>query len=276
MTELEGIFSALWADYAAFNPRAKKIYDLIFAREKKNNPLLERLSNDHIALRTYNRSPIGLKQISSLFEKYGYEKKGDYVFEDKKLFAWHLEHADKNLPKIFISELECEKLSSFVLETAIQVTKAVDSKKAAHESLLWSGRPWPAEHSVYQKLLKESEYAAWLYAFGFRANHFTISVNDLQTFSGLTELNEFIVANGFELNSAGGIIKGTPQLFLEQSSTMAEKAQVIFDDGQFQIPSCYYEFALRHKLPSGKLYQGFVTASADKIFESTDVISQKR
>ena len=41
----------------------------------------------------------------------GYEEKGDYVFEKKKLIAKHYEHTDKTLPKVFISELLVEQLS---------------------------------------------------------------------------------------------------------------------------------------------------------------------
>ncbi|MGL4837356.1 MAG: DUF1338 domain-containing protein, partial [Shewanella sp.] len=36
-------------------------------------------------------------------------------------------------------------------------------------------------------------------------------------------------------------------------------------------PSCFYEFALRYPKANGELYTGFVAASADKIFESTNV-----
>jgi hypothetical protein len=72
------------------------------------------------------------------------------------------------------------------------------------------------------------------------------------------------------LNKAGGVIKGTPEQFLEQSSTMAVPVHVKFTDGTFEIPGCYYEFAKRYALPNGKLYTGFVAASADKIFESTN------
>jgi len=35
------------------------------------------------------------------------------------------------------------------------------------------------------------------------------------------------------------------------------------------VPTCYYEFAKRYPGPDGKLFPGFVAASADKIFEST-------
>ena len=51
---------------------------------------------------------------------------------------------------------------------------------------------------------------------------------------------------------------------------MADKAGVEMNGETVQIPSCFYEFAQRYELPDGKLYQGFVAASADKIFESTN------
>ena len=65
-------------------------------------------------------------------------------------------------------------------------------------------------------------------------------------------------------------IKGSPEELLEQSSTMADRAEVAFSDQTVSIPSCFYEFALRYPKPDGELYTGFVAASADKIFESTD------
>lgn len=65
-------------------------------------------------------------------------------------------------------------------------------------------------------------------------------------------------------------MKGSPDVRLEQSSTMADKVSVTFSDGNQQIPGGFYEFAKRYPLPDGTLYQGFVEASADKIFESTD------
>ncbi len=60
-------------------------------------------------------------------------------------------------------------------------------------------------------------------------------------------------------------------MLLEQSSTLADEAVAEFTDGDQLIPSCFYEFALRYAMPNGKLYTGFVAASADKIFESTNV-----
>ena len=107
-------------------------------------------------------------------------------------------------------------------------------------------------------------------SFGFRANHFTISINDLNSFDKLAAFNDFLKTNDFTLNKSGGEIKGSPQLFLEQSSTLADAVEIDFADGKQMIPSCYYEFAKRYPLADGTLYQGFVAQSADKIFESTD------
>lgn len=51
---------------------------------------------------------------------------------------------------------------------------------------------------------------------------------------------------------------------------MADKIAVVFSDTTVEIPSCFYEFALRYPKANGELYTGFVAASADKIFESTN------
>ncbi|MFB6258856.1 MAG: TraB/GumN family protein [Flavobacteriales bacterium] len=81
---------------------------------------------------------------------------------------------------------------------------------------------------------------------------------------------ELLRDNGFELNTSGGEVKGSPDVFLEQSSTMANDVEVEFTDGTYEIPFCYYEFARLYEKPDGEMYQGFVAKSADKIFESTD------
>lgn len=269
-TPIQSLFENLWVDYTAFNPRAKRIYDLILEREKKTDSSVQELVNDHVALRTFNHPKIGVTALGALFEKHGYQAKGEYKFEEKKLFARHYEHQDQTLPKVFISELEVEKFSPLVKEVAAAVADLVSMDDVGQESFLWSRRKWPADFKTYQKLLDESEYAAWMYAFGYRSNHFTISVNHLKSFSDLQSLNEFVRSHGYSLNQSGGEIKGTPEQLLEQSSTLAEPAQVEFTDGVHEIPACYYEFARRYSGSDGKLYQGFIAASADKIFESTN------
>ncbi len=105
--------------------------------------------------------------------------------------------------------------------------------------------------------------------FGYRPNHFTVFINHLKKFSDIVFLNNYLKDQGFKLNSSGGEVKGSKDVCLEQSSTLANNIEVSFDDGKLTIPACYYEFAKRYPMKNGELYQGFVAASADKIFEST-------
>ena len=76
---------------------------------------------------------------------------------------------------------------------------------------------------------------------------------------------------GFKRNTSGGESKGGKEVCLAQSSTMADSSEVAFADATVSIPSCFYEFAQLYKMNNGEYYQGFVAASADKIFESTNV-----
>lgn len=84
-------------------------------------------------------------------------------------------------------------------------------------------------------------------------------------------VNNTLKQMGFTLNSAGGEIKGSADVLLEQSSTIADKIEVEVTDMTLTIPSCSYKFALRYPKANGELYSGFVAASADKMFESTNV-----
>jgi len=259
------LFAALWKDYINRNPHASKVHQL-FSDEN------ETILNDHIAFRTFNHPRVNVDQLAKFFIAYGYEEKDTYDFPVKKLFAKHYEHKDPTAPKVFISELLTQHFSPELQAHVNQCVDAIPDDVLNSEKFLTSGTYWqPLSYATYQKLLAESEYAAWMYAFGFCANHFTVNINAFKKFKEISDVNEFLIAHHFKLNASGGLVKGTPADYLEQSSTMAEEVEVKFSEGNFKIPSCYYEFAKRYTLQNGKLYTGFVAASADKIFESTDV-----
>ncbi|HEU4789538.1 MAG TPA: DUF1338 domain-containing protein [Flavobacterium sp.] len=260
------LLSKLWEQYAEITPSAKKIHTLL---EEKGETIL----NDHIAIRTFNDKRVNISVLEKIFLNVGYEARGEYVFESKKLFAKHYEHTtDKDAPRIFISELELEKCSESLQKTVKKLLDDCDPNEFNHPELALNSTFWKSNsQAIYKSLLEESEYAAWMYIYGFRANHFTINVNALKHFEKLEELNAFLEESGWKLNASGGKIKGTPEQFLEQSSTLADLHTINFEEGSFEIPSCYYEFALRYAMADGNLYQGFVASSADKIFESTDV-----
>ncbi|GIR11240.1 MAG: hypothetical protein CM15mP22_6600 [Gammaproteobacteria bacterium] len=48
-----------------------------------------------------------------------------------------------------------------------------DNKSFVNDGLLMGGRKWEIDYEKYIELSKESEYAAWLYVWGFCPNHFT-------------------------------------------------------------------------------------------------------
>lgn len=263
--ELKNIFDRLWKDYSDQNPSVKKIYDL-FLNEG------EEVVNDHIAFRTLNYPEISIEVLAKPFTSVGYMPKGEYSFKDKHLFARHYENpAEEMAPRVFISQLILKECSSFMQETFRNLVSKCDPEKFMSGDLIFSGTFFdPLSYDIYLKLREESEYAAWFYVFGFRANHFTVSINSLRKFDNILKVNDLIKSNGFILNKSGGEIKGTPADLLQQSSTMADIVSIKFREGKFDIPSCYYEFAQRYPGSDGKLYGGFNAGSADKIFESTD------
>lgn len=258
----EQIFETLWEQYAANNPSAYKIHRLFESRG-------EHIVNDHVAFRTFNDPRVGIDKLSQPFLKAGYIEAGDYHFPKKKLFARHFEL--EGFPRVFISELLLEEFSDDLRKEIRTLIDKVPEQVFASPKLIHSGSVFgKISYQLYEKLRKESEYAAWVAVYGYRANHFTVSINHLNQFNSIQRVNDFLKENGFMLNSSGGEVKGTPEQLLEQSSTLADTISVEFEEGVFEIPSCYYEFARRHPDKSGKLFSGFIAGSADKIFESTD------
>ena len=261
----ETIFIRLWNDYITQNPSAGKIYRL-FLKEG------EQVVNDHIAFRTLDYPEINIDVIAKPFLSEGYVPKGEYFFKEKHLYARHFEsEKDKNAPRIFISQLILSECSDHVRNHLNEDKWKKDHRLLSPEELIFSGSLYsPLSFAVYNSLREESEYAAWFYVFGFRANHFTVSINSLKKYKNITAVNEFLKRNGFVLNSSGGEIKGTPGDLLQQSSTLADNIAVNFIEGTIEVPCCYYEFAQRYPDQNGKLYNGFIAKSADRIFESTD------
>ncbi len=257
---IEQTFENMWLDYLALNPDALKIYQLLAKQDD--------VVNDHVAFRTFGLPGIRVEDIAQPLIDAGYEEIQSYHFEKKKLRAKHYAHP--NMPLVFISELIVEEFSLEVQTMIKQLVSQLDTNKTFQSEFLYSGRSWTLSSEVYNRLLKESEYAAWVAAFGYRPNHFTVSINHLKNFDDIKSVNRFLQDNGFLLNSVGGEIKGNPEAFLEQSSTLANSVDVEFSDTTKNIPCCFYEFALRHPLANGNLFRGFVASSADKIFESTD------
>lgn len=297
------VFEKLWANYTTLVVDARTIEQSLRSKGDIWN-------EDHVAFRTLPGEHTGKHVLQAVFEALGYKRRDPYHFEDKQLDAFWLEPPgtkDKKCadtaPKVFVSELMLPKFAQdfqdIVRDATAQIrtspvvkiqslshlaqkgdAKAADELVAECVAFLSSGAPWTRPTvAQYERLRKDSEYAAWTLIFGFNINHFTVSVQLMNTFKDIHGLNDHITKDlKIPMNTTGGLTKGTPDLLLEQSSTLAVQMPVLFQDGLKTLPYAFVEFAYRYP-QSGcqhdgfwhSYYQGFVTNNADKIFESTNL-----
>lgn len=258
-------FATLWQDYIEVTPQAEQIRQLFLQTDPA-------VINDHVAFRTFSDTPLCLDNLAPLILGMGYQVQGHYAFEAKKLRATSFIHPDPTVPKVFISELERHKLSADAQAILKPYCDQIQ-EQALEPRVFWSGRHWNVPSwADYSQLLEESEYAAWLLVMGIRVNHFTVSVDLLESTNSIHGVLQRVEDAGFAINESGGRVKGVPSDLLEQGSTLADRIAVTFADGDsHSVASCFYEFAKRHLDAEGRLYQGFIAANADKIFESTNV-----
>jgi hypothetical protein len=262
-------FQDAWNPYLELAPAAAQVLSLLESRN-------EAIINDHVAIRTFDLPQMGVLALGKIFEKLGYVQNPEPMFfPEKKLRAFYWQHPNSDLPKVFISELLLDQveptLREFILATISPSLPRLSAQIANQDLFALLEPSWNTpHHSEIERLAHSSEYAFWTLCFGLRINHYTVSWNALKTFASLGELNALLLENGIDLNSSGGLIKGSPNEYLEQSSTVAQKVLWKFaGNEEHLVPGCYTEFARRYPLPSGELFHGFVPKSADRIFEST-------
>lgn len=280
---------------ALFEPYKKSVTDV----NKVSEALVQKgiitsqseIVNDHIAFRTLGIPNLGIASFEKIFLHYGYKKKDYYFFEKKQLNAYWYSPPHPKFPRIFISELRVADQSQEVQNTIKKYTNAItidpvdeldldnpEQVGAFFYKSLWD-LPTLAD---YNALAASSEYAAWVIYNRYYLNHYTISVHELKDgYNTLKEFNAFLSEIDIKLNDSGGIIKTSNDGLLKQSSTVAKMVNATFADGeQLHISGSYVEFAERLALPEFKNIvpknlkrnqrrDGFESANADKIFEST-------
>ncbi|KAK9865024.1 hypothetical protein WJX84_002089 [Apatococcus fuscideae] len=233
-------------------PAAVTICSLLQALSAEGAPVIF----DHIAFRTIQAPGFGIDSIATVFTDFGYERRDQLDFPSKNIRAFWYSPPDPNskLPRIFISELKVEKLSqkaqSIIGKYLPRAGKA--GGRYAAFCAATGVIPWGIMDSDdYDSLLEESEYAAWTLTNGYAVNHTTVAVHRLQGWEGgLNKVNEEMTNRGFPLNLQGGVVKTSPDGFLLQSATVAERVPVSFSDGSNALlPGAYIEFAERMVLP---------------------------
>ncbi|MEX2500792.1 MAG: DUF1338 domain-containing protein [Trueperaceae bacterium] len=251
----------------------------------------EAIQNDHVAFRTMGVPHLGIASLEKIFLHHGYQRRDAYRFDGKKLDAFWYAPPDPRLPRIFISELRVPDLSdraraivhAYTDEVTSDPVDALDLDDAtAVDGFLHSGLWRLPSHDDFVALSEESEYAAWVIYNRYYLNHFTVSVHTLPDgYDTVPAFNDWLEGHGFQLNSAGGKVKTSPDGLLRQSSTVAEMIDATFAGGDVHaISGSYVEFAERRPLPEfahlpkhdltrEMRREGFEAGNADKIFEST-------
>jgi hypothetical protein len=274
------------------------VLDGLMARYRANVPDVGAIADAMIRegiIRTLGVRHLGIASLEKVFLHYGYRRRDLYDFPAKKVTAFWYEPPDPAPPRIFISELRVDDLTSgaqsvirsYVGEVTADPIEAIDLDDGAavveflHRPL-WRTPAW----RDYERLLAESEYAAWVIYNRYYLNHFTMAVHSLPAGCDTIEsFNRFLERNGFKLNDSGGKAKTSADGKLIQSSTVAAMVEADFPDGRggtetHLISGSYVEFAERKALdafahlPANEIRrehrrEGFEATSADKIFEST-------
>ena len=288
MEALDKILEALFTPYRERVPDVGKIIKAMLTEGIIKHE--SDIENDHVAFRTLGVPNLGIASFEKIFLHYGYTKEDPYFFAKKKLDAYWYSPPEPKYPRVFISELRVGDLSlasqqlihKFTSPLTSDPVDEIDLDNPSQVGAFFHRPLWSLPTlSEYEALAAESEYAAWVIYNRYYLNHYTISVHQLDQYATLEKFNAFLNSIGIVLNSAGGIIKISPDGLLRQSSSVAEMIDATFSCGTtLAIPGSYVEFAERLVLPEFQHLpieqlkrfhrrEGFEAGNADKIFEST-------
>ena len=239
------LLDLLWTRYAAEVPFARTFAGLA------GGPL----RNDHIALRSLARPGEGIELFARLFERLGWARAGAYTFPDTHLSAIYLAHPE-GLPRVFVSELHAERLSSEAQRVLAALPEAPPAPESTEALADWFCAPPPPHEAELLALERESQYGAWLLAFGRKVNHFTGAVDDVEAWQ------RRMLEAGVPMKRD---IEGEPGGVLRQTATRAAPVTIALADGRTrEWPYAYFEIAQR--APG---FDGFLGPQARALFDMT-------
>ena len=291
------LFGALWDTYLDRVPPARRYVELVAE-------LGGQVINDHVAFRSLNvampTQPAGAEACIKLFTRLGYRQAGAYAFGATHLAAWHLEHADEALPKIFISQLEADDIDPKTAAMIRENVERADAKFADFAELMraieegeeaeappeqvagklagFFGRPWlPPARSAVEAVSRLSQYGAWTLLHGNAVNHFTSLINAQQiaAWPDIETTVQGLLDAGVPMKDS---IEGAADSPLRQSSTQAARGKFAVTEadgsiGEIDWTYAYYEFAQRGEIvdPSGarRRFNGFLGEQTTGLFEMT-------
>lgn len=286
------------AKYKLYTPSIEKVEDILKLRYTEYTP-------DHIAFRTF--SHVGGMNIFKTHILNDYITMDTYNFPEKHIIGTWFKpiNENDNLPRLFISELQCNKLSKstqhlikqFVNDKHYQIG-LINNSQSVMDTFLnhnyhrnnnnlsstqqISCPPQSLSYNNYQIVKQESEYAAWTLLHGNKINHIGISLDTinkhLPQIISLKALNDVLLENNLIIHVDNNkSIHTSKDCLLDQCSLIADKITMTFHDNNdnntptvtCNVSGGFVEFIHRKK---GR--DGFEESNANKIFESTSNIKQ--
>src|SRR5882724_800193 len=240
---LDLVLEGLMRRYRERVPDVQAILDAMHTERIIHNPA--EIENDHIAFRSLGIPHLGIASLEKIFLHLGYTKRDYYYFPEKKLDAWWYAPPADHYPRIFLSQLRVQDLSSAAQSIINRYTGPITADPVdtldltsgpALDQFLHSSL-WPLPTLAdYEILAAGSEYAAWVIYNRYYLNHFTISVHNLPAgYNTVEKFNAFLERKGFTLNNAGGKIKQSPDGLLLQSATVAKMIEASFAHGETKL-----------------------------------------
>lgn len=192
---------------------------------------------------------------SRVFERLGWRAAGQYTFPETHLSAIHMSHPE-GLPRVFISELHAERLSPEAQRHLAALPADPPAPTSLEALAEWFSAPPPPAEADLLALERESQYGAWLLAFGRKVNHFTGAVEDVERWQ------RRMLEAGIPMKRD---IEGEPGSPLRQTATRAAPVALRLQEGHSRDwPYAYFEIAQRS---SG--FDGFLGSQARALFDMT-------
>lgn len=256
---IESILDRLWSDFSAVNPQALRVRQLLTERG-------DRVVHEQVSLRTLRHPKLGAEPVARLLGPHGYVACDEGACRDTHVSWRRFEAGDPALPDVVVSELELEECSRGLRGMVDALVRQVLPDELPDDARVLGGCLWhPVLKDTYESLCRESEHAAWVAAFGFRAHQFTVSVNELASFDSLGALKAFLDEQGFALSDPGCAGNGWPDPESQRLSTEPALCTVRFADGTAEVPGGCYQFAYRPPSLADDMSEGSFTGPVDPL-----------
>lgn len=284
----QSLINKLWVQYIKEMPWHS-------ALPHSSTPLL-----DHLAIIDLNSEYSGISYLQSIFETCGFEAVGSGYLPDKiNDFIWMRSPETLDslpncaMPQIVLADFRMDLLSTknrnlvrrcakyyepFSMQPIMNALSKEAQDLERHVEMLsqhMNQRFWPLPtYKEYMDLKEENELMSWVILFGRAVNHFGVGVYTLNEWNNLTEFNSYAkMAHSISLNDAGGEIKGSVSLGIEQSSTIGQNHKFDLEGGSVIVVGSFMEFVWRHSKVEkpkrfGEYYTGFIASNANKVIES--------